>query len=137
LALLTNADRGGLLTRDLTQWALKTYLGATIAEPQPIDVEQGAVRPILGVYRRPMVDIEIGLLGGRLIAQMVYKHGFPTQDQPPPPAPPPMTLAPCAPDRLLILDGPMRGSTTEILRRPDGSIGWLRAGGRIHLREDG
>jgi hypothetical protein len=36
---------------------------------------------------------------------------------------------------LLVLDGPYGDSIADILRMPDGSIGWLQASGRIHARE--
>jgi len=73
-------------------------------------------------------------LSGKLVAQMVYQRGFPAQDSPPPPPPPPMSLALCEKDRQLILDGPFKGQTADVLRKPDGSIGWLRTGGRVTNR---
>ena len=89
----------------------------------------------MGRYRRPFADIELGLLGGRLIGQITYKGGFPDKDTPPPPPPPPMALTLCESDRLLILDGPAQGQTVDVVRKSDGTIGWLRASSRIHVRE--
>jgi hypothetical protein len=83
-----------------------------------------------------MLDLELGLLSGRLIGQMVYKAGFPSKDVPPPPPPPPATLDMCEKDRLLVMDGMMKDATGDIIRKADGSIGWLRLGGRIHVRQD-
>jgi hypothetical protein len=40
-----------------------------------------------------------------------------------------------APDRLVILDEPMKDNHVEILRGPDGSIKWLRVAGRIFTRD--
>jgi hypothetical protein len=37
-------------------------------------------------------------------------------------------------DRLLVLDGEAKGDKADIVRKADGSIGWLRTGGRIHVR---
>jgi hypothetical protein len=82
-----------------------------------------------------MADLELGMLAGRLIAQLIFKAGFPSQDSPPPPPPPPMSLTLCEKDRLIILDGMMKGDTGDIIRKADGSIGWLRAGGRIYVRQ--
>jgi hypothetical protein len=42
----------------------------------------------------------------------------------------------CEKDRLLVLDGMMKGATAEVIRQADGAIGWLRFGGRIHRRLD-
>jgi hypothetical protein len=83
-----------------------------------------------------MTDGELGMLGGRLIAQVVYKAGFPSQDSPPPPPPPPATLGLCEPDRLLVLDGMMKDGMGDVIRQANGSIGWLRMGGRVHKRVD-
>ena len=69
------------------------------------------------------------------MGQIRYKGGFPTKDTPPPPNPPLMSVAPCEKDRLLVLDGPYKDSMEDILRMPNGSIGWLRVSGRIHARE--
>ena len=46
-----------------------------------------------------------------------------------------MSLALCDKDRLLVMAGPFKDATAEIVRKPDGSIGWLRASGRIHVRQ--
>jgi len=87
-------------------------------------------------YGRVRSELELGILGGKLIAQMTYKGSFPTKDVPPPPAPPPTSLALCEKDRLLALDGPFKEMKIDVVRQPDGAIGWLRVGGRIHRRED-
>ena len=42
----------------------------------------------------------------------------------------------CEKDRLLVLDGVHKGLKAEIVRQPDGSIGWLRYSERIHVRKD-
>ena len=46
-----------------------------------------------------------------------------------------MSLALCEEDRLLVLDGESKGETMDIVRKADGSIGWLRASRRIHVRQ--
>jgi hypothetical protein len=66
---------------------------------------------------------------------MIFKQGFPSQDNPPPPPPPPAALTLCAPDRLLVVAGPGEGNQVDVIRKPDGSIGWLRSGGRIYRRQ--
>ena len=66
---------------------------------------------------------------------VTYKRGFPSEDVPPPPAPPPMTVALCGKDRLLVLDGPYKHDTMDVIRKEDGMIRWLRVSGRLHVRE--
>jgi CubicO group peptidase (beta-lactamase class C family) len=134
VAIFTNANSGGFVTGDVTKWALKGYLGLEKPDPKPIQASEEELGAFVGRYERPMVDLELGLLCGRLVGQMVYKQGFPSQDSPPPPPPPPATLALCETDRLIVLDGMMKDGTVDVIRKGDGSIGWLRAGGRILKR---
>jgi hypothetical protein len=89
-----------------------------------------------GRYGNPFAEIELGMLGGRLVGQSLYKRGFPSEEAPIPPSPPPMTLTTCEKDRLLVLDGPSKGNTIHAGRRADGSVGWLRASYRIFKRMD-
>ena len=46
-----------------------------------------------------------------------------------------MTLALYDDDRLIVTDGPFKDTRAQILRAPDGEIGWLRFGTRIHVRQ--
>jgi hypothetical protein len=47
-----------------------------------------------------------------------------------------MRIAPVVPDSLLILDGPSKGATLDVLRQPDGSVLGVRVGYRVHLRDE-
>lgn len=131
IAILTNADRGRFVTRSVTDWVLKHYLGLEKPKPAPLETSEEELAVLSGLYRDPFEDFELGMLSGKLVAQEVYKGGFPDLDSPPPPAPPPMSLALCEEDRLLVLDGPFKDDTVEVIRKSDGSIGWLRVGGRL------
>ncbi len=131
IAIFTNADEGASLTEDVSRWALKQYLGLEITAPTPIESSVEELAPYVGRYARPFAEVELGILGGRLVAQLTYKQGFPTKDAPPPPPPPPMAIALYEPDHLIVLDGPYKDMQGDIVRKADGSIGWLRMG-RIH-----
>jgi CubicO group peptidase (beta-lactamase class C family) len=133
LAVLTNAYQGTQLNQALRRWVTKAYLDLEIPEPKPIESSQEDLAQYAGFYSRPFADIELGLLNGRLIAQIVNKKGFPNEDVPPSPPPPPFTLGRCEEDRLLVLEGPLKDNRIDVIRKADGSIGWLRAG-RIHVR---
>lgn len=135
VAVVTNADQGGSLTDEVTGWVLKQYLGLEVPKPEAIEATGEQLAAFAGLYRNPHWDLELGMLCGRLVGQMVQKRGFPSQDSPPPPPPPPATLALCEEDRLLVLDGSDKGDTADIVRRADGSIGWIRFGGRLGRRE--
>jgi CubicO group peptidase (beta-lactamase class C family) len=135
LALLTNANRGSALIRKVRDWVLAEYLGLEVRSPEPLEAPPGELAAYAGVYRGYFTDLELGVLGGRLVGQVTYKRGFPDQDAPIQPPPPPAALALCEEDRLLILDGPAKDGLVDIIRQPDGAIGWLRFGGRLHTRQ--
>jgi CubicO group peptidase (beta-lactamase class C family) len=135
LAILTNADRGSELTRAVRRWALKEYLGLEAPDPQPIESSEEELAQYVGCYRGYFTDLELGMLAGKLLGQITYKRSFPSEHVPPPPAPPPMSLTLCEPDRLLVLDGRFKDAIADVIRNPDGSVGWLRVSRRLHVRE--
>jgi len=53
----------------------------------------------------------------------------------PPPPPPPMRVGITRPDRIKLLDGPLKNTEAELLQSRDGST-WLRLGLRLHRRLD-
>jgi len=137
IAILTNADRGGAIIKETRRWALRECLGKEIQEPKPIESSEEELAQYVGRYRRPSCDIELGMAGGRLIGQVTPKKGStPTKDSPPGPAWPPFPFILCEKDRFMLPAARFGGIPTgDIVRKSDGSIGWLRAGGRIHVRE--
>lgn len=136
VAVFTNADQGGVITDEVRRWVLKELLGLEAPKPKPMEAKEEELAQYAGRYRGYYTDLELGVLGGKLVGQVTYKRGFPNEDVPPPPAPPPMSVALCAKDRLLVLDGPAKDATGDVIRKADGSIGWLRFSGRLHRREE-
>jgi CubicO group peptidase (beta-lactamase class C family) len=134
LAVLTNADHGGQVTEAVRRWVLKAYLDLEASEPQARQAPEEELAEYVGSYPGFFANLDLGLLAGRLIGLMTYNRGFPNEEEPPPPTPPPATLDLCDTDRLLVLDGRMKGATLDVIRQPDGSIGWLRVSGRLHRR---
>jgi hypothetical protein len=136
LVVLTNADTGDKLYGEVRRWVLGEYLA--LDDPEPTDMEAGPedLAVYASRYRGFFTDWELGMLNGRLVGQAIYNRGFPNESVPPPPAPPPVALGLCEPDRLLVLDGPGKGDRADAIRTEDGSIGWLRIGGRLHVREE-
>jgi CubicO group peptidase (beta-lactamase class C family) len=136
VAVQTNADEGGAVTDDVRRWVLEHYLGVQEPKPEPIEATEEELAAYAGFYTRPSADTELGMLCGRLVGQMVFKRGFPSQDSPPPPPPPPSSFALCGADRLIVTSGPGKGSCVDVVRKADGTIGWLRTGGRIYRRAE-
>jgi hypothetical protein len=134
LAVLTNAEQGGRLYEAVERRVAETYLGLTLPKPEPIESSVEHLAQYAGRYRRPFAEMELGILCGRLVVQKRELAGFPSQDVPPPSPPPPTVLELSEGDCLLATDGPMKDALFEVVRQPDGSIGWLRAGSRLYAR---
>ena len=132
-AIFTNASSGGAACQEINKRILRDFVGIEVKDPQAKQASEKQLIPFVGKYSRPAMDIHLGLLGGKLIGKAIPKIGFPDQDSPPPPTPPPFTLDLIEEDRLMVLDGQTKGMTGDIIRKPDGSIGWLRVG-RIHKK---
>jgi hypothetical protein len=67
--------------------------------------------------------------------QSIQKSGYPTSTSPVPQPAPPSAFAFYAKDRLIAIEGPVKTMRAEVIRRPDGSIGWIRYASRLHKRE--
>ena len=134
IGVMTNADEGAALNQEVTKCALLEYAGVKVREPEAIEASPEALAAYAGLYTRYMVELELGMLAGQLVGQIRYTAGFPTKDSPPPPCPPPMSLGLCEPDRLLFLNGRLKGLPVDVLRDADGAVDLLRAGYRLQKR---
>ena len=135
VAALTNADNGGVVTSEVSRYVMKHYIGVETADSDPLDAGEADLKQYVGRYTRPFADIELAMLGGRLVGQVIYKGRFPTEDAPPRPTPLPMPLGLTEKDRLIVVDGHAKGMHADLIRDADGSIAWLRLG-RLHRRQE-
>jgi hypothetical protein len=134
IAILTNADRGPELHRQITALALREYLGVAGSPIAPIDRSPGDLAAYAGTYRAALDDSEISAQNDALVLQTLPHGGFPFPNTPAPPAPPPVRLAFYANDSVVALDPPVKDLRGEFLRDPDGRVAWFRWGSRIHQR---
>jgi CubicO group peptidase (beta-lactamase class C family) len=134
ITVLTNANRGGELHRDLVNWALEHYLALRTPEPQVEQRSAAALAAVAGRYVARLSQLEVTVDGDALQVQFIPQGGFPDKDSPPGPQMPPSRLAFVGDDRLLFVEGPAKGGRVELGRDETGNVTWLRAGGRIHRR---
>lgn len=134
VVVLSNSEEGDPLTYGIANWATKEYLGLVLPEAAPLALPEEALRPYTGRYDAAADTLDVYLREAGLVVQVTNKGGFPTPECPPLEAPPPVRAALYDEDRLVLLDEPMKGDRGEFLRNPDGSIAWLRLGGRAHSR---
>ena len=112
--------------------ALKSYFGLEKPPAPKIELNSEQLAAYANHYDAQLQFIELKVVDGRLVFQAIPKGHFPFPDSPPAPAPPPTWLSFITPDRAEMADGPGKGGIVEFLRNPDGSIAWLRTGGRLH-----
>jgi CubicO group peptidase (beta-lactamase class C family) len=129
LALLTNHSPGGLQVMA----AMFRAAGLAADDPQPLtDVDQAE---FAGVFRTANEIATLTPLdGGRIRLDVEDLGGFPTKDSPPGPQLPPAEAYFYTPERWFIADGPLKGSRGHFIRAEDGSVAWLRVGGRLYGR---
>lgn len=132
VCVLTNSDRGGVITAEATRWAVETFLGVRWPEPEIYHLAPAELAAYAGRYEGVLADLDLVLEGEALVLKLRPKGGFPRKDSPPRPAPPPARLGFYAPDRVIALDLPLKGSRGEFLRNPDGTVAWFRFGGRLY-----
>ena len=132
IAILTNCNRGREITGDVASLALKSYFGLEKPPAPKIELNSEQLAAYANHYDAQLQFIELKVVDGRLVFQAIPKGHFPFPDSPPAPAPPPTWLSFITPDRAEMADGPGKGGIVEFLRNPDGSIAWLRTGGRLH-----
>jgi CubicO group peptidase (beta-lactamase class C family) len=137
LAMTTNSMSGGLVMRDALNDLVPPFLGYKTSEPNDMPMTTEQTSEYAGRYTAALSDLEIKVDDGKLMVQPFSKGGFPTSDIPPARTPPPpFRIAFIAKDRFAMIEPPMRDAQGEFLRDPDGSLAWLRWGGRIYARGD-
>jgi len=105
-----------------------------VRDAEPVEATPEQLEEIRGTYDAALGTYDVRVVDGKLVAESHPKGGFPKRDSPPRPAPPPFELAFASRDELVVLDGPGKGATAQLLRDDDGRIVWLRAAGRLHRR---
>ncbi|MEZ4673287.1 MAG: serine hydrolase domain-containing protein [Caldilineaceae bacterium] len=135
LVILTNANRGREVTRDLSAWALARYLEIESAQPATHALDAATRQEYTGYYSAQLTDIEVSLHGNGLQFQVIPKGGFPDRDSPAGPAPAPAPVQFIAADQVIVTTGASAGSRAEFIRNANGKLAWLRFGGRVHRRQ--
>jgi CubicO group peptidase (beta-lactamase class C family) len=135
--LLTNADRGDLVCEEVSRWVRRDFLDVEEEEPEPMEVARGELEEYAGRYVLGGTGdaIELRVEGAALRFEEAYGDRSALSETEPEP-PPPARARFYARDRIILIDGPHRGTRVEFLRGPQGRIRWLRTG-RVYARQDG
>lgn len=84
IAVLTNADRGASLCREVTRWVLQHYVGLKEPKLRTLELSRDELALYVGKYSTALFDAELILRDSDLILKLQYKAGFPDKDSPPP-----------------------------------------------------
>ena len=130
LGMMTNGDNGEVLHDRFNKAVLSEFCGIEIPEPQAIDAPVETLAQYVGRYQGTMREIELRVEAGKLLADIRFRSGMPSdrdlED------PPPAEAALCGPDQLLVLDGVHEGTRADFLRDEAGEIRYLRFGSRLN-----
>lgn len=132
VAALTNSDDGGAITDNLLKWALEIYFDTALPAPTAAPRSDLELSEYAGQYDLPLSAFTLEAKDGYLVHHEIPRGGFPTPETPPGPAAPPVRLGFYAPDQVVALDEPGKGSLGDFLRGQDGKLTFLRLGGRVH-----
>jgi len=139
---MTNCGPNGpMFNEQLTTWALQTYLGITVADPEPVLLGDAALEEFAGRYETAAVEVEITPGEGRLSIQITYKpetmkilaeDGADPSDMQQPPIV--VGMLPGEGDRFVVAEGPAKGMKGYFARDADGRVTGAHIGGRMATR---
>ncbi len=132
--ILTNADGGSFLHRDLSAFIQRELLSLSSAEP--VILANAELESFTGSFVGHAFGTRIELYVDH--GQLMHKTSLgdvssitstPSADLPP------ARCAVCEKQRVLITEGKAKGSQLELLADSQGQLNWLRTGGRLYARE--
>lgn len=132
LAVLANHNDAAALIGQISSWVRREYLGVTPRErPTPIALPIEALRGFEGRYANLDAQVTLQIEGERLMLRYeeLQQPEFAGELD----ALPPMEAAPIPGDRLMVMEGPLKGAQIEFLTTKDGRR-WIRALSRLFVR---
>ena len=135
VTVLTNADKGAVLHRELTNWILEAYLGLADAEEDPIQLDAASMAAYAGEYDNRNAIVTVSVDGDSLVlkaryteegkAQLLAVRGEDAPD------PEPITVRPLPNDRYVVSEGDAKGMKGHFVRDGEGPVTALELGGRL------
>lgn len=129
ISILTNSDRGHAAETPILHWAFKHYLGIDVPARQEVMLEPEQVERYVGKYTQPLADIIVSNPDGSLKMDVFQKSAL--ADTVEPKKLPTVGLKPVGEREFLIDSGPGVGNLVDFIDNEDGSIRFIRVGGRF------
>jgi CubicO group peptidase (beta-lactamase class C family) len=127
IACLTNGSRGSALYHEIEDVVLSERLGLK-REPKPEAPPASDIRTYTGTYQAPGGVLTVELSGDRLLVHVDQRSAITL-------APSPrlsVHAVPVGGDEFRVTDTEMVGSLFDFVRHADGSIRFMRSGGRLY-----
>ena len=135
VTVLTNADKGAVLHRELTTWILEAYLGLADAEEEPLQLDAAGMAAFAGEYDNRNAIVNVSVDGDALVlkaryteegkAQLLSVMGEGAPD------PEPIIVKPLSGDRYVVSEGDAKGMKGIFVRDESGTVTALELGGRL------
>src|SRR5258708_8208940 len=118
IAVLTNANKGGSLHRDIVNWVLEDYLGLTEPEDEPLVLDADELSIYAGIYSSVISEVAVSVEGDHLVAVSSLTDEGRRQlralvgDEAP--TPEPLHLKPLTNDLLIVIQGEAQGIKARV-----------------------
>jgi CubicO group peptidase (beta-lactamase class C family) len=131
--MLTNSDSGDAVLDETERWVLERVLGVSEPDLPDVRLSLDQLGSYTGCYESPYGLLKLDLEHRDLVLHLTPKPFLEHMD-PEPPAPSPTRLCFYGTDRVVALDGELKGSRGDFLRNDDGTLAWFRIFSRIARR---
>jgi hypothetical protein len=129
LAIVTNGENGGSVHSAIYSHILQQVVGFRRNPPSPKALTREQLARFEGHFFTGLADILIELDGRGLVMHRMNIDPFTREITERPPA----RLSPISETIFAIEEGPLSGGFGELILNPDGSVRFLRAGGRLGI----
>jgi CubicO group peptidase (beta-lactamase class C family) len=127
IAVLTNADRGSMSHTKIADAALERYLGLKSSKPATVELDPSVLTRYAGRYNQDLSELTLSVENGGLHVERVNTNPFSLEKT----HPEPLRLLPTSERIFVVADGVAEGSQADFILNSDGSIRFLRFGGRL------
>jgi len=131
ITVLTNADRGVVLQREVSKWALRNLVDLERPTNTQVPAAPDALDQYVGTYRAAAADVEVARGERGLEFTVIPRVSITDGPNDPSPA---MPVEMYDGGAFKVLDGPFAPARGDVLRNDDGDLVWLRLQGRVHAR---
>ncbi len=127
IAILTNGDRGGNVHSAISSAVLERRFGFKEQKPRPVEIDDSLLARYAGRYRQDLAEMDLTLEEGQFSVTRRSTNPFSGEQT----EREPFKFVPTGERRLIAVGGESDGSEADLILNPDGSVRFLRFGGRL------